>query len=88
MSAPPVHRLLFAAVYGAAIVALTVPVAPAVWSGAPSFFGLPRSMVWVVAILLVVFVALVLYDRVERRRGDEATRARPASKTGTAAARR
>lgn len=54
------RRWVIALVYGAAIVGLTLPLVPAVWAGQPLILGLPPSLVWVIAWLVVVF-GLVLW---------------------------
>jgi hypothetical protein len=55
------RRRIFAVVYAAAVVAMTVPIVPAVWAGSPLILGLPPSILWVVAWLAAIF-GLVLWQ--------------------------
>ncbi len=63
-------KLLLAG-YALAVVGLTVPVVPGLWSGRASIFGLPGSLIWVVSVLFWVFALLVWHftsDRPEEQR--------------------
>ncbi len=72
-------RLLLAGVV-LAVVALTVPLVPAVWSARASLGGLPRSMVWILAVMTWVFLILLLRFRAEQPEGNGASLERDQSR--------
>jgi len=75
----PRRRLVFALVYGAAIVGLTVPLIPAVWRGRPLVLGLPPALLWVILWLCVIFGLVLWLYRSEPGGSQEAsTTGRPA----------
>jgi hypothetical protein len=52
-------EVLFLIVFGLVVLGLTVPIVPWVWSGEITWLGLPRSFVWVLSNLGVIFAGLV-----------------------------
>jgi hypothetical protein len=64
------RRLAFLAVYVAAAVALLWPVYPRFAAAFPLVLGLPLSLFWILAVLLVVFAALLGLYLGERRDGE------------------
>jgi hypothetical protein len=63
------RRVVFAWIYGTAIVGLTVPLIPAVWAGRPLVLGLPPSLLWVIAWLVVIFGLVLWLYRTEPAEG-------------------
>ena len=64
-----------AVVWVASIVALATPLAGPAWSGEPSLFGLPRSMIWVLGWLSAMFASLLWAYLTESGSAPDATAA-------------
>ena len=59
--------------YALAIVGLTVPVVPGVWSSGVAWFGLPGSMLWVIGVMLWVFALLLWHFAADGGAADSLT---------------
>lgn len=55
------------AIYAFALVGLSTPLFRGAWSGELTFLGLPRSIVWVILLLLLVFAAVLQLYRADSR---------------------
>lgn len=58
----PKDKLLLA-IHLPVVAVLVLPIAPAIWSGDPSLFGLPRSIVTMVGLLCCSFLAVLIHFR-------------------------
>ena len=53
------------AIYAFALVGLSTPLVSTAWSGELTILGLPRSIAWVILMLLLVFVAVLQLYRAD-----------------------
>ncbi|MEO0973827.1 MAG: hypothetical protein AAFX85_12095 [Pseudomonadota bacterium] len=60
-------RRLAISVFSLNILAVTWPVLPLFRTAEPLIFGLPLSMAWPIGWILIVWVTLLVLDRVESR---------------------
>lgn len=65
----PKDKLLLA-VHVPVLAVLLLPIAPALWSGEASLFGLPRSIVTIVSLLGWSFLAVLLHFRSDAPEAD------------------
>ncbi|HVS14162.1 MAG TPA: hypothetical protein VMV46_09575 [Thermoanaerobaculia bacterium] len=70
------RRWIFAVVYGATVLAMTVPIVPRVWAGSPLILGLPPSILWVALWLAVTFALVWWLYRTEPTDGRAERRGR------------